>query len=75
MNLKNKLRTNFFLIFLLAVFSAFLSYPKAVSKISPVYNFFDKLKINLGLDLQGGIHLEYKADVSQIEKGKVGEAM
>ena len=75
MNLKNKLRTNFFLIFLLAVFSTFLSYPKAVSKISPVYNFFDKLKINLGLDLQGGIHLEYKADVSQIEKGKVGEAM
>ena len=75
MNLKNKLRTKFFLIFLLAVFSAFLSYPKAVSKIPPVYNFFDKLKINLGLDLQGGIHLEYKADVSQIEKGKVKEAM
>jgi len=59
----------------LAIFAGLVSYPKAVSKISPVYNALNKAKINLGLDLQGGIHLEYKADVTQIESGKIGEAM
>jgi protein-export membrane protein SecD len=36
---------------------------------------FDALQVNKGLDLQGGIHLEYKADVSQIESEKVGDAL
>jgi len=33
------------------------------------------MKINLGLDLQGGIHLEYEADISKIDSEKVDEAM
>lgn len=30
---------------------------------------------NLGLDLQGGVHLEYEADLSQISEGEKEEAM
>lgn len=41
----------------------------------PAYDALNKLKINLGLDLQGGIHLEYKADVSGIESSKITDAL
>ncbi|KKP79916.1 MAG: protein-export membrane protein SecD [Candidatus Moranbacteria bacterium RIFOXYA12_FULL_35_19] len=75
MNVRQKLRLKFGAVIILAIFAGLVSYPKAVSKISPVYNALNKAKINLGLDLQGGIHLEYKADVTQIESGKIGEAM
>lgn len=34
----------------------------------------EKLAINLGLDLQGGLHLEYKLDTSKIAPDKVREA-
>ena len=75
MTVRQKLKYKFIGVVLLAIFAGLLAYPKAVSKVPPLYNAFNKLKINLGLDLQGGIHLEYKADVSQIESGKIGEAM
>jgi len=75
MDLKKKLRLKFILIILLAVFVGLVSYPKTVKKIPSVYNALNKLKINLGMDLQGGIHLEYKADLSQISAGKKTEAM
>lgn len=75
MTVRQKLKYKFIGVVLLAIFAGFLAYPKAVAKVPPLYNTLNKLKINLGLDLQGGIHLEYKADVSQIESGKVGEAM
>ncbi|MDR3559594.1 MAG: protein translocase subunit SecD, partial [Candidatus Pacebacteria bacterium] len=52
-----------------------IAYPKAVAKIPPVYNALNKLKINLGLDLQGGFRLEYNADLSQIDSAKRAEAM
>ncbi|MDP1619773.1 MAG: hypothetical protein Q8M12_02130, partial [bacterium] len=52
-----------------------ISYPEAVSKITPLYDTLNKLKINLGLDLQGGIHLEYKPDLSKIDSSKVDESM
>ncbi len=75
MSINKKVKRQFILVVLLAVFVGLVSYPKAVSFVPPVYNFFNKLKINLGLDLQGGIHLEYKADTSQISSDKVDEAM
>lgn len=75
MTLRQKLRFKFFLIIALALVVGLISYPRAVSKIPPVYNALNKLKINLGLDLQGGIHMEYKADTSKIDSSKVGEAM
>lgn len=75
MNSKQKLLTKFILIAALALAAGLISYPQAVSKIPPVYGVLNSLKINLGLDLQGGIHLEYKADTSQIEGSKVDDAM
>lgn len=75
MSVNKKTRNQFILVIALAVFVGLVSYPKAVSFSDPLYNFFNKLKINLGLDLQGGIHLEYKADVSQIGSDKIDEAM
>lgn len=73
--MRKKLLNKFILIIVLAVFVGLISYPKAVSFIPPVYNFLSRMKINLGLDLQGGIHLEYQADVSKIDGSKVNDAM
>jgi protein-export membrane protein SecD len=75
MNLKKKLRYKFAGVIILAVVAGLISYPKAVAKIPPVYNTLNKLKINLGLDLQGGFRLEYNTDLSQIDSTKKTEAM
>lgn len=75
MSINKKLKLKFCSILLLAVVAGLISYPQAVEKITPLYAALSKLKINLGLDLQGGIHLEYKADVSNIESDKISEAM
>jgi len=78
-------------IFLLAVFAGFMVYPKAWNKsvdwlnaqknknvvlktIPNVPQFFN-LPFRLGLDLQGGTHLVYEADLTGIEKSKYTEAM
>lgn len=47
-------------ILILAVFSVLFSYPKGPDWIR------DEVKVHLGLDLAGGAHLEYQADVSDI---------
>lgn len=75
MNLRRKILYKFAAVIILALAVGLISYPKAVKFIPPVYNHLNNLKINLGLDLQGGIHLEYKADTSQIESSKVDDAM
>lgn len=75
MTIKQKLQTKFALVILLALLVGLVSYPQATSKIPPVYNALNKLKINLGLDLQGGIHMEYKADTSKIDSSQATDAM
>lgn len=75
MTLKQKLSIKFASVILLALVVGLISYPRAVSKVPPVYNALNKLKINLGLDLQGGILLEYRADTSQIDGSKIDQAM
>ncbi len=78
-------------ILLLAFFSGFLDYPKAWDKSADWINAqknkvsllqkapnipqFFNLTYRLGLDLQGGTHLVYEADVSKIEQGKISSAM
>lgn len=52
-----------------------ISYPKSLSFYPPAKDFFESFKINLGLDLQGGMHLEYKADISGIESDRVETAL
>ena len=75
MNVRRQLYWKIVAITVLAVVSGAIAYPQAVSFFPTVEEKLAALKINLGLDLQGGIHLEYKADVSQIESSKQGDAL
>ncbi|HOF42793.1 MAG TPA: protein translocase subunit SecD [Candidatus Moranbacteria bacterium] len=72
---KKKLQLQFAGTVLLAVFAGLFSYPEVLKFAPPAYNAISRLKINLGLDLQGGIHLEYKADISNIDSSHVDEAL
>ncbi len=74
MKLKNKNRLKIFFVLFLAFFSGVISYPKPIG-VDFVDKLISKTKINLGLDLQGGVHLVYQADMSKIEKGKEMEAL
>lgn len=70
-----KKRFHFAGVLLLGLVCGIIAYPQAVSFIPPLSDSLQALQVNKGLDLQGGIHLEYKADVSQIEEGKVDDAL
>ena len=70
-----KIRTQFAGVLLLALFTGVIAYPQSVRFIPPLYNLVKDLKVNEGLDLQGGIHLEYAADVSGLPEEKRVEAL
>ncbi|MDO8566224.1 MAG: protein translocase subunit SecD [Candidatus Moranbacteria bacterium] len=70
-----KKRFHFAGVLLLGLICAIIAYPQAVKSISPLFRVVEKMKINEGLDLQGGIHLEYKADMSQVPSEKVDAAL
>ena len=40
-----------------------------------VYPLFGREEIRLGLDLQGGVHMVYQADISDVEPGSESEAI
>jgi len=71
---RNKIRLFIILILLVAVLAGFLDYPKIwdnsadwISSKTPVtIPHYANLPFHLGLDLQGGTHLVYQADVSQV---------
>ncbi len=67
MSTRNENRLKIIAIFLLAIFCALVVWPK-VPAGTPFENFWNKTKFHLGLDLQGGTHLVYQADVSKIEE-------
>lgn len=75
MTIRQKIKYKFFTIIGLAILACLVAYPEIVKPVKPVYNFFNKTKVNLGLDLQGGIHLEYKADTKNIEDSKKADAL
>ena len=75
MNVKKKILIKFIVIISLAILAGLISYPKAIRFFPPAYNQLNKLKVNLGLDLQGGFDLQYKADISNIESEKVSDAL
>ncbi|MBT7228938.1 hypothetical protein HN859_05450, partial [Candidatus Parcubacteria bacterium] len=56
----NQIRASFIFIVFLTIFTTLMVWPT-----SP--GWFGNFKLRLGLDLQGGTHLVYKADVSQLE--------
>ena len=70
-----KKRFHFGGVLLLGLVAGIIAYPAAVGFIPPVFDVLQKLQVNKGLDLQGGIHLEYKADVSQVQSDKVDDAL
>jgi protein-export membrane protein SecD len=71
------------IIIILAFFSLNFAFPKYInqgidflnSKISLKLPRFPEVPFKLGLDLQGGSHLIYEADLSNVEKGEEKEAM
>lgn len=80
---KNKIYTNIVLILILAFFAANLCYPayfnKGVdflnSKLGLKLPYFWEKSFVLGLDLQGGAHLIYQADLSNIGAEDKASAM
>jgi protein-export membrane protein SecD len=61
-------------IVILAIFSVLTIYPNLPEQI-PGSSWFAKFSPKLGLDLQGGAHLIYEGDVSQLESADKDAAM
>ncbi len=60
-----RVRFTFIAIILLAILGGLVALPKPA--FFPSNNWFRQFKVHLGLDLQGGTHLVYQADVSQVQ--------
>ncbi len=80
---KKKVYINLIFIILLAFFAVNLSYPKYFNRGADFLNrktglnlpHFWNVPFKLGLDLQGGTHLVYEADLANIEKENYSSAM
>lgn len=80
---KKKVYLTVVFIFVLAFFAGSLSYPKYLNQGIDYLNpklplelpHFPEVPFKLGLDLQGGTHLVYEADLSSIEKEDYGSSM
>ncbi len=75
MNMKRWRELRLLGVILLAVVAGVMAYPRAVSSVPWLGSAVSSLRVNLGLDLQGGIHLEYKVDTSQIPEEKRSAAL
>ncbi|NCU42116.1 MAG: protein translocase subunit SecD [Candidatus Moranbacteria bacterium] len=75
MTFRQKMQVKIFGIVLLGVCSGVLAYPRSVIFFDPLYQKINQLKVSLGLDLQGGVHLEYDADVSTISPDQRTDAI
>lgn len=56
-------------------FFVFKSEPKLNKHFATANSFFKNHAFRLGLDLSGGSHLIYKADISQVPAGQVSDSM
>lgn len=73
MSIRKKIWLYFLGILILAILAGLITWPKG-----PDINFDNihkELKLHLGLDLQGGAHLVYEADLSKVEPQNHEEAM
>lgn len=61
-------------VVLLAFFAGLIAYPKKIG-VAFWDSFEEKIQINLGPDLQGGVVLTYQADMSNVEKTQQSEAL
>ena len=64
MNPRQKLWFSIFLILILACLAGLIDWPKGPEPT--IAGKKREIKVHLGLDLQGGTHLEYQADISDI---------
>jgi len=69
-----KLKTKFYLILVLAVLAAIVAYPRE-HDILKFVGIKTNLQVKRGLDLQGGTHLAYQADLKGIAAGDRAGAM
>ena len=60
---------------LLGAYFILQSEPNLARSTWPTPGFFAKLPFKLGLDLSGGSHLVYRADVSDVASGEVSDAL
>src|SRR3990167_11459373 len=56
-------------------FFVFKTEPKLNKNFETQKSFFKKFPFRLGLDLSGGSHLIYKADISAVQSNEVTESM
>ena len=72
-----KKRTYFFLILIiiLAVLAVSFSYPEGIKKLGINFPQSWQIPFRLGLDLQGGTHLVYEADLSDISEEDYSSSM
>ena len=70
MSSKRKTLLNFLLIIVMAIVTSYVVYPqnKGIDIQKYGINYQNDLKFHLGLDLQGGTHLVYQSDLSQIKE-------
>ena len=69
------LRVKFWLILLLAVVAAWLSYPKETDVLHAIGFKHATLGVKQGLDLQGGAYLVFQADLSKTPANQRSQAM
>ncbi len=68
-------RTKFILILIMTVGAAILTYPREDALLKRIGIKNAKLQVRQGLDLQGGAHLVYQADVSKLASGEKDRAL
>lgn len=68
-------RRNFILAVFGSVLLAVIAYPKLVAWQPHTFERINSLTVNQGLDLQGGIHLEYEADTQNIPDDQLNDAL
>ncbi|MEP7162926.1 MAG: protein translocase subunit SecD [Candidatus Moraniibacteriota bacterium] len=70
-----KIRLQFVGVLFLGLVCGLIASPKALFFWPSAEHFLERAKINLGLDLQGGIHLEYLADTTDVPAAKSADAL
>lgn len=73
MNIRKKIWLSFLGIIILVVLAGVVDWPKGPD--IRIQDYYKELKLHLGLDLQGGVHLIYQADLSNIKSENYEEAM
>lgn len=73
MSKRGKLWLTLAIILVLSISAGFVDWPKGPD--ITIGSYFKELKVHLGLDLQGGTHLVYEADTSQIPAAEKADSV